>query len=69
MTRFVRSLGLFTGVVLLAGCGPNLVRERCEAARLTGRPSAASECAQLRASSWRSSSDAAEGHRGIVGRR
>ena len=61
-------LGGALGAALLApGCAASPVRERCEAARLSGRADAEARRAARRESSWRSSSAAAGRRRGILG--
>ncbi len=59
--------GALAAALLAPGCAASPVRELCEAARLSGRADALARCAALRASSWRSSSGAAAGRRGILG--
>ena len=60
---------VLAGALFAPGCAASPVRERCEAARASGRANAEARCAALRDSSWRSSSAAAAGRRGIIGLR
>ncbi|MCW8087592.1 hypothetical protein [Sabulicella glaciei] len=53
----------------LTGCAPSPVRDACDAAAQSDNPEAAAVCWAARGSSWRSSSPAARGQRGIIGLR